>query len=87
MRGYDTVIAESSAVQLQNGVAKYALYPVWLLNTSWNGRKYTFAMNGQTGRLVGDLPLDKSAYTRWLLGLTGVFSAVAFAVSYLIWLL
>ena len=44
-------------------------------------------MNGQTGKLVGDLPLDKAAYKRWLFGLTGVIGAAAFAVSYLMWLL
>lgn len=87
VKGYTTVIPDSSNVRLQNGVAKYALYPVWLLNTSWNGQKYTFAMNGQTGKLVGDLPLDKGAYKRWLFGLAGVVSAAAFAISYLIWLL
>ena len=78
---------ESVSVRLQNGQAKYALYPVWLLNTTWNGQKYTFAMNGQTGKLVGDLPLDKSAYKKWLFGLTGIIGAAVFAVSYLLWLL
>ena len=51
--------AEESYINLQNGVARYALYPVWLLNTRWNGKDYVFAMNGQTGRLIGDLPVDK----------------------------
>ena len=87
VQGYTTVMPEASNVNLQNGVAKYALYPVWLLNTSWNGQKYTFAMNGQTGKFVGDLPLDKKAYKKWLFGLAGAISAAAFALSYLIWLL
>jgi hypothetical protein len=60
---------------------------VWLLNTKWNGQYYTFAMNGQTGKLVGDLPLDKGAYKRWLFGLTGVISAVCLGISYLLWLI
>ena len=87
VHGYTTVMPESVSVRLQNGQAKYALYPVWLLNTTWNGQKYTFAMNGQTGKLVGDLPLDKSAYKKWLFGLTGIIGAAVFAVSYLLWLL
>ncbi len=85
--GYTSVVPESVNVRLENGSAKYALYPVWILNTSWNGEKFTFAMNGQTGKFVGNLPLDKKAYMKWLLGLTGAFSAVALAVSYLLWLL
>jgi len=68
-------------------VAKYALYPVWLLNTSWNGKKYTFAMNGQTGKLVGDLPMDKGAFWRWFAGLFAAATALTGALGYLFWLL
>ena len=85
--GYDTVIAENTNVQLQNGQAKYALYPVWILNTTWNGQKYTFAMNGQTGKLVGDLPLDRGAYNKYLWMTTAIAAAAVFAVQYLIWFL
>lgn len=85
--GYSSVVPVSTNIRLQNGKAKYALYPVWLLNTTWNGKKYTFAMNGQTGRMAGDLPLDKGAYRNWLLGLTGIIGAAAFGLSYLLWLL
>ena len=53
VQGYASVIPEAMSVQLQNGKAKYALYPVWLLNTTWEGKQYTFAMNGQTGKMVG----------------------------------
>ena len=85
--GYTTVTPVSTNISLSNGSAKYALYPVWLLSTKWNGQNYTFAMNGQTGKFVGDLPMDKSAFVKWLLGIAGIASAVAFAISYLIWLL
>lgn len=84
VQGYDTVTAENSSIRLHGGKAKYALYPVWLLNTTWNGNKYTFAMNGQTGKFVGDLPVDKSAATRWTLGLSAVLSAAVYGA---IWLL
>ena len=87
VEGYTTVTPEASSIRLQNGKSKYALLPVWILNTTWNGQKYTFAMNGQTGKLIGDLPLDKGAYRKWLFGLTGIVGAVVFALSYLMWLL
>ena len=63
--GYDTVVAENTSVQFHGGKAKYALYPVWLLNTTWNGNKYTFAMNGQTGHLIGDLPVGKTLAVKY----------------------
>ena len=85
--GYTTVTPVASSINLQNGTSRYALFPVWILNTTWNGEKYTFAMNGQTGKLVGNLPLDKGAYKRWLFGLAGVIGAACLGISYLLWLL
>ena len=85
--GYTSVITEASGIQLKNGVAKYALYPVWLLNTSWNGEQYSFVMNGQTGKFAGDLPLDKEAYKKWFISIFSITSIVVFAISYLMWLL
>ncbi len=87
VQGYATLIPEHSGVQLSGGEAKYALYPVWMLNTTWQGQSYTFAMNGQTGKLVGDLPMDQGAYIKWLLGLTGGIAAAVFAAMLLAWLL
>jgi hypothetical protein len=85
--GYTSVTTVDSNIQLQNGKARYALYPVWILNTDWNGQKFTFAINGQTGKIAGDLPMDKGAFWKWLLGVSGVATAAAFAISYLMWLL
>ena len=87
VQGYTTVMAENSNIRLQNGRARYALYPVWILNTIWNGQKFTFGINGQTGKTVGDLPMDKGAFWRWLLGVSAAVAAVAFGISYLLWLL
>ena len=87
VHGYTSVVPLSTNINLQNGTAKYALMPVWILNTQWNGKKYTFAMNGQTGKLAGDLPMDKGLFWKWLLGVAGAVSALVFAVSYLGWLL
>ena len=84
---FDTVVAESSNIRLKNSSTKYVLYPVWILNTTWNGKKFVFAMNGQTGKFVGDLPLDKQAYRRWLIGIGVAASLVSYAVAWLINLL
>ena len=85
--GYTSVTTVNSNISLQNGRARYALYPVWILNTDWNGQKFTFAINGQTGKIAGDLPMDKGAFWKWLLGVSGAATAAAFAISYLMWLL
>lgn len=86
VKGFDTVVPENTFVNLSNGQAKYALYPVWLLNTSWQGKNYLFAMNGQTGKFVGDLPMDKGLFGKWFAGIAGVATAVTFLITYLTWL-
>lgn len=85
--GYATLRAENSNIQLSGSKVKYALYPVWILNTSWNGKNYLFAMNGQTGKFVGDLPVDNAASVKWFLGLTAGIGAAAFGLLSLLWLL
>lgn len=84
--GYTSVTTEQSSVRLHDGSAKYALYPVWILNTTWNGKQYRFAMNGQSGKFVGDLPVDKKAAKTWTIGLSAVFAIAAYGVSWLLWL-
>ena len=85
--GYDSVVPENSSVRISGGKAKYALYPVWILNTTYNGQKYIFAMNGQTGKFVGNLPLDKGAFAKWWALVGAISAAAAFAIGYLIWLI
>lgn len=87
IQGYTSVVPEATSVQLTAGKVRYALLPVWLLTTTWNGNTYTFAMNGQAGKFVGDLPMDKAAYHKWLWGLTAAVSAGIIGLSYLIHLL
>lgn len=59
MIGYDTCVPEHTSILLSQGKISYALLPVWILNTKYKDKIYTFAMNGQTGKFVGNLPLDK----------------------------
>ena len=87
VQGYTSVTTENSSVQFHGGKACYALYPVWLLNTTWNGNKYTFAMNGQTGKFVGDLPVDKAAAKRWTFLLAAVYGAAVYGVAWLLHLI
>ncbi len=56
--GYEMTFETGKTIQLHRGDVKYALLPVWILNTKWNGQNWLFAMNGQTGKFVGNLPID-----------------------------
>ena len=84
--GYTTVAAENSSVQLHGGSVRYALLPVWILNTTWEGKKYLFAMNGQTGKFVGDLPADKNAARRMTIKLTVIFTMIFYILRLILWM-
>ena len=72
--GYHTCVMTRSNVMLRRGKVHYALLPVWTLNTKWNGKNFLFAMNGQTGKLVGDLPVSWGRF--W-----GRFAVIAVPVA------
>ena len=76
--GYGSVLARHKDIQLLRGEVKYAFLPVWLLSTRWNGQNWLFAMNGQTGKFVGKLPVDKKK--RWRV-FAGVYAAAALVTA------
>ena len=47
--------------EISDGFWQYALLPVWTLTYKerQGGKIYYFAMNGQTGKVCGELPVDK----------------------------
>ena len=67
--GYSSCIPERRQVRIRRGRVSYALLPVWLLATKWNGKNYLFAMNGQTGKLIGDLPVSRGKALAWFAGI------------------
>ncbi len=82
--GYETVSYVGGDVKLQRGKVRYALLPVWLLSTKWNGQNFLFAMNGQTGKLIGDLPVDKGRYWKYFLLTTAIVTVVLSAAAALL---
>jgi len=58
VQGFDEVRLKKSDIETVSSNVDYILYPVWMFHLSWAGRGYTFAMNGQTGKTVGNLPVD-----------------------------
>ena len=83
--GYSSVVPDGGNIQLVDGKTHYAMYPVWILNTTWNGERYLFAMNGQTGKFVGNLPVDKSLMKKYFLKMMGITTVITYALLALIW--
>lgn len=75
--GYATVVPTSRNINIDHSKAKYVLLPVWILNTNYKGKIYTFAMNGQTGKMIGQLPICAKRSAAWFAGLWAGITAAA----------
>lgn len=84
VHGYATVSTAGSNVGFYKSAAHYALLPVWILNTTWKNQKFMFAMNGQTGKFVGDLPTDKGLFWKWFFGIFAISGAAASLLTVLL---
>lgn len=78
---YEMVKVSRSNINMKNGRARYILLPVWMLSATYRGKAYTFAMNGQTGKFTGDLPVDEGALWRYFGKCTAVVSAIIYIGS------
>ena len=89
IHGYDDVEATNSNINLSNTKARYALYPVWILNTRWKNQSFRFAVNGQTGKIAGNLPISGiKAFLFWMLFfliIVGVGAGLGALMEYLIY--
>lgn len=82
VQGYSYVERKQKSVQIANARYLYVLYPVWILNTKWRNKRYIFAMNGQTGKMVGDLPFDKNEFKKYIITRGVAIGAVIYAIMW-----
>lgn len=61
----------------------YTLFPVWFLTIGFKENDYQFAMNGQSGKFVGNLPIDFKKLWKFAGILFGSSTLVAFVLSFL----
>lgn len=59
MIGYQSINIKNNTNDIKINEIKYVLLPVFVLNIKYNDKIYRFSMNGQTGKLVGEIPVDK----------------------------
>lgn len=82
--GFESCTVVRKDLQMRTGTVHYALLPVWLLSTRWKDQNYLFAMNGQTGKLVGDLPISWARFWTKFAGIFAASAAVMGAIRLLI---
>lgn len=56
---YEKLMTTKNENDIEAHDAEYTMLPVWMLNVKHLDKKYTFAVNGQSGKVVGKLPIDK----------------------------
>ena len=80
--GYSNVTLTGSSISMIDPVVEYALYPLWYFNSTYKDKQYKFAMNGDSGKMTGNLPLSMAKFFMWfaiwLLGLGGLIFLIAF---------
>lgn len=52
-----TIVSSDLVPTIKN--TEYVLLPVWMVNVKYKDNFYLFAMNGESGEFIGDIPLDK----------------------------
>lgn len=81
---YDTFVPSKRESNIENEEIEYVLLPVWMVNIKYNEKLYTFAMNGQTGKMIGDIPYSKKkAFIFGLILFVIIFTIVTF-ITYII---
>lgn len=73
--GYSSVVPTVENYNILNTKWQYMMLPVWFMTYKYNDKIYSFALNGQTGKLAGTPPLDKKKLKLFSAGL-GILAAL-----------
>ena len=79
--GYGSVNYQGDNFKVRSANVKYVLLPVYLFNLEYKGKKYRFAVNGQSGKMIGELPVSKLKANLWFIG-SCIAGAVLFFGAY-----
>ena len=84
LAGYTTFNTEFSNIKDVKDECEYVLLPVWMLNIKYNGKMYPFAMNGQTGKMIGNFPYSKGKAFLWFMIIFVIVLIISLIVTYIL---
>ena len=58
VNGYSSIVSRSTESTTRAEHWEYTLMPIWILTYKRKGKNYTYAMNGSTGKIYGELPVS-----------------------------
>ena len=80
--GYSSVSKKSSNLNQFGRDVSYALFPVYVFSIMYQDKKYEYAVNGQTGKIVGELPFSKKEYLKWKWLRVAIATAAVYIVAF-----
>ena len=83
---YTSKIITSDSLAATEKNRDYALLPVWMVNVKYRDKMYIFAMNGQTGEFIGNIPLDKKKALFFTVIIFTLCMIIAIVISYFIFI-
>ena len=72
VHGYLSVTPTVREVALTRNDIRYALLPVWFMTTRYKDKTYAFAINGQTGKMSGKLPVSRGKFAAFFSAITAL---------------
>ena len=87
MHGYSTKSIKKNDLEPKELNVEYALLPVWMVNVKYKDKYYLFAMNGESGKFIGNIPIDKNRTIMAIFLITIITFLICVGISYLIYIL
>lgn len=82
VQGYSSVSRKGSSLRQFERDVRYALFPIYVFAIEYQGKRYDYAVNGQTGKIVGELPFSKSMYRKWKWIRIALITAAAYVIGF-----
>ena len=76
IHGYSTTMFRRKWTDVKQRNAVYTLLPIWMICYDYKQSEHIFAMNGQTGKVVGKPPISKGKVFAWFTGITAAVFTV-----------
>lgn len=83
IKDYDEIESKENTINIRNTRKNCVLVPVWLLSINYKNQEYDIYVNGQTGKVIGNIPISykklvfKSIFTFLL-----IFLIIYFLLNY-----
>ena len=84
---YTTKTVLGNTINAKEENRQYVLLPVWMVNVKYNNKMYPFAMNGQTGEFIGNIPLDKKKVLKYSIIIYIISALVILLGSYILYVI